>query len=50
MTIMDDLSQAPDLYDTPTTDEDREAFKVDALAKAVWAARKLRDVQLRPYR
>ena len=47
MTIMDDLSQAPDLYDTPTTDEDREAFKVDALAKAVWAARKLRDVQLR---
>jgi len=46
MTIMDDLSQAPDLYEVPATDGDREAFRVDVLAKAVWAARKLRDVQL----
>ena len=45
MTIIDDLSQAPDLYDTPTTDEDRVAFKVDGIGTAIWAHRKLAEIE-----
>jgi hypothetical protein len=47
MTAVDDLTSAPDLYEVPVTDADREGFRVDVLGKAVWASRKLRDVQLR---
>ena len=45
MTAVTDLSDAPDLWEVPTGEE-REAFRVDSLGKAVWAARKFRDVQI----
>lgn len=44
MSLLDELREAPDLYDTPD-DEAREAWRIDGLGRATWAMRKLRDIE-----
>jgi len=46
MTGFEPLSQAPDLCEVPESEEARTAFRVDGIATATWACRKLRDVEV----
>ena len=47
MTTVDDVRDAPDLYDVPDTDEARQAWRIGGLREATWAMRKLADIEAR---